>query len=73
MTHQNGNTGASVGAHLDQKLDALKSRMVEVKAQAKAKSNEVLERITTLIKENPLKAVGIAFAAGYITMRLLRR
>lgn len=73
MTPRNGITGSSVGANIDHKLDALKSRMIEVKDQAKAKSNAVLENATNLIKAHPLKAVAIAFAAGYIGMRLLRR
>lgn len=73
MSHRNGITGSTVGANLDHKLDALKSKMVEVKDQAKAKSSAVLERVTGVIKANPLKAVGIAFAAGYIGMRLFRR
>jgi len=29
--------------------------------------------MTDLIKAHPLKAVGIAFGAGYLGMRLLRR
>ena len=73
MTHRNGIAGSTVGANLDQKLDALKSRIVEVKDQAKAKSSAVLERVTDAIKANPLKAVAIAFAAGFFGMRLFRR
>jgi ElaB/YqjD/DUF883 family membrane-anchored ribosome-binding protein len=73
MTHRNGITGSSVGANLDHKLDALKSRMVEVKDQAKAKSSAVFDNATSLIKAHPLKAVAIAFAVGYIGMRLFRR
>jgi ElaB/YqjD/DUF883 family membrane-anchored ribosome-binding protein len=73
MTHRNGITGSSVGSNLDHKLDALKSRVVEVKDQAKAKSTAVIDNVTGLIKANPLKAIGIAFAVGFIGMRLLRR
>ncbi len=73
MTHRNGITGSSVGANIDDKLDALKSRMIEVKDQAKAKGSAVVENATKLIKAHPLKAVAIAFAVGYIGMRLLRR
>ena len=56
-----------------EKVDQLKSRVVEVKDQAMAKGNAVLDRATDFIKENPLKAVGIAFGVGYIGMRLFRR
>lgn len=73
MAHRNGITGSTVGANLDHKLDALKSKMVEVKDQAKAKSSALLDRVTSAIKANPMKAVAIAFAAGYIGMRLFRR
>lgn len=72
-TYRNGTTASSVGSNLDNKLDALKTRVVEVKDQAKAKSTAVIDNVTSLIKANPLKAVGIAFAVGFIGMRLLRR
>ena len=56
-----------------QKADALKARMIEAKDQALRRGNDLLDRVVELIKANPLKAVGIAFAAGFIGMRLFRR
>jgi ElaB/YqjD/DUF883 family membrane-anchored ribosome-binding protein len=56
-----------------QKADALKARMIEAKDQALRRGNDVLDRVVELIKAHPLKAVGIAFATGYLGMRLLRR
>ncbi len=56
-----------------QKADALKSRVIEAKDQAIRRGNDLLDRVVELIKANPLKAVGIAFATGYFGMRLFRR
>lgn len=56
-----------------QRADALKSRVVEAKDQAVRRGGDLLDRTTSLIKDHPLKAVGIAFATGYIGMRLFRR
>lgn len=56
-----------------EKVDHLKTKVVEVKDQAMAKGNAFIDGATDFIKSNPLKAVGIAFAVGYIGMRLFRR
>ena len=56
-----------------QRADALKSRVVDAKDQAVRRGGDLLDRTTSLIKAHPLKAVGIAFATGYIGMRLFRR
>jgi len=56
-----------------QKVDAIKSRVVEAKDQAYTRGSDVLDRTTAMIKAHPLKAVAIAFGAGYIGMRLFRR
>jgi ElaB/YqjD/DUF883 family membrane-anchored ribosome-binding protein len=54
-------------------VEQTKVRVIEVKDQAFAKGNALVERATDMIKAHPLKAVGIAFGAGYIGMRLFRR
>jgi ElaB/YqjD/DUF883 family membrane-anchored ribosome-binding protein len=56
-----------------EKVEHLRSRVVEAKDKAMARGNAFLDRVTELIKAHPLKAVGIAFGAGYIGMRLFRR
>lgn len=56
-----------------QKVDAIKSRVVEAKDQAYTRGTDVLDRTTAMIKAHPLKAIAIAFGAGYIGMRLFRR
>lgn len=56
-----------------QKVDAFKSRVIEAKDQAFTRGSDMLDRTAGMIKAHPLKAVGIAFAAGYLGMRLFRR
>jgi ElaB/YqjD/DUF883 family membrane-anchored ribosome-binding protein len=56
-----------------QRAEALKSRVVEAKDEALRRGGDMLDRVAELIKTHPLKAVGIAFASGYIGMRLFRR
>lgn len=57
----------------EERVAAVKSRVLEVKDQAMSKGNVYVERTNEFIKANPLKAVGIAFGLGYIGMRLFRR
>jgi ElaB/YqjD/DUF883 family membrane-anchored ribosome-binding protein len=55
-----------------QKVDALKNKVVEAKQEAITRGSDILERVTDLIKAHPIKAVAIAFGAGYLGMRLFR-
>ena len=56
-----------------QKVDAIKSKVGEVKDQAFTRGNDVIDRVSEMVRAHPLKAVGIAFGAGYLGMRLFRR
>jgi ElaB/YqjD/DUF883 family membrane-anchored ribosome-binding protein len=56
-----------------QRVDAIKSKVVDVKDQALSRGNDLVERVAEMVKAKPLKAVGIAFGAGYLGMRLFRR
>lgn len=56
-----------------QKVDEIKTKVVEVKDQAITRGSDLLDGATQMIKAHPLKAVAIAFGAGYFGMRLLRR
>jgi ElaB/YqjD/DUF883 family membrane-anchored ribosome-binding protein len=56
-----------------QRAEALKSRVVEAKDAAMRRGGDMLDRVSEMVKANPLKAIGIAFATGYIGMRLFRR
>ena len=84
--NKNGNTGnldsikdnvkENVKNFVDQgqeKVSAIKDRVIDVKDQAVTRGEAVMDRTVELIKANPLKAVGIAFGIGYIGMRLFRR
>lgn len=56
-----------------QKVDAIKTKVVEAKDQAFTRGSDVLDRTAAMIKAHPIKAVAIAFGAGYLGMRLFRR
>ena len=55
------------------KVDAIKTKVVEVRDQAFTRGSDMLDRTTAMIQAHPIKAVAIAFGAGYIGMRLFRR
>lgn len=55
------------------KVDAIKTRVIEVKDQAIDRGESMLVRVSDMIKAHPIKAVAIAFGTGYLGMRLLRR
>ena len=80
----NKNGMTDVGRGVDERLDSIKStvkdvvdqgtqRVVEAKDAALRRGGDALDRVSELIKAHPLKAIGIAFASGYIGMRLFRR
>lgn len=55
-----------------QRAADIKKRALGVKNDAMSRGHAVLDRTSDLIKENPLKAVAIAFGVGYIGMRIFR-
>jgi ElaB/YqjD/DUF883 family membrane-anchored ribosome-binding protein len=55
-----------------QRVDEIKTRIIEVKDQAADKGSAFLGKAEGFIKANPIKAVGLAFGIGYIGMRLFR-
>jgi ElaB/YqjD/DUF883 family membrane-anchored ribosome-binding protein len=62
--------GEQRAAAIKDRAVEMKDRAVEVKDQAFTRGNAILDQATDFIKANPFKAVGIAFAAGYVGMRL---
>jgi ElaB/YqjD/DUF883 family membrane-anchored ribosome-binding protein len=56
-----------------QRVDQLKSKLIDVKDEAVARGGDLITQATNLIKAHPLKSIAIAFGAGFIAMRLLRR
>ena len=55
------------------RVDQLKSKLIDVKDEAVARGGDLLTQATNLIKAHPLKSIAIAFGAGFLGMRLLRR
>lgn len=56
-----------------EKAAELKTKVIDVKDEAVTRGNALLDKATDFIKAHPLPSVGIAFAVGYIGMRLIRR
>jgi len=56
-----------------QRVDAIKNKAASAKDQVLDRGSDLLDRMTAMIKAHPIKAVAIAFGAGYIGMRLFRR
>jgi ElaB/YqjD/DUF883 family membrane-anchored ribosome-binding protein len=56
-----------------QKVDELKTKIVEAKDEAITRGNNLLDRAAEMVRAHPLRSVGIAFGAGYLLMRLFRR
>ena len=56
-----------------QKVGEIKTKVAEARDQAFTRGTDVMDRATAMIKAHPLKAVAIAFGAGYLGMRLFRR
>ena len=57
----------------EERAESIKHRAIEAKDDVMTRGNALIERATDMIKANPLKAVGVAFGAGYLGMRLFRR
>ncbi|HET9621646.1 MAG TPA: hypothetical protein VFP84_09785 [Kofleriaceae bacterium] len=56
-----------------QRVDALKSRLIDVKDEAVSRGGDLLGQATNLIKTHPMKSIAIAFGVGFLAMRLIRR
>jgi ElaB/YqjD/DUF883 family membrane-anchored ribosome-binding protein len=53
-----------------ERADSLKSKAIDVKDQVLSNGKAGIEKTSSLVKEHPLAAIGIAFGVGYITMRI---
>lgn len=51
----------------------LKSKAIDVKDSVFENSEAALKKTSSLIKEHPIAAIGIAFGVGYIAMRMLKK
>ena len=52
-----------------EKAGQLKSKAIDVKDSVLENGKAGIEKTSSLVKEHPLAAIGIAFGVGYITMR----
>jgi ElaB/YqjD/DUF883 family membrane-anchored ribosome-binding protein len=52
---------------------SLRHRAAEVGSQAASGAGSLVDRTTRAIKQHPIAAIGLAFGAGYVVMRLVRR
>lgn len=51
----------------------VKGRVIDVKQQARSKAGSLASRAARVIQDHPIAAIGAAFGAGYLVMRLIRR
>jgi ElaB/YqjD/DUF883 family membrane-anchored ribosome-binding protein len=56
-----------------QRVDAIKSKLIDVKDEAVSRGGDLVSQATSLIKSHPLKSIAIAFGVGFVAMRLIRR
>lgn len=51
----------------------IKERLVDAKDMAFDRGGQALGRVSALVKEHPIAAIGIAFGVGYLAVRMMRR
>ena len=51
----------------------VKGRTIDIEQQASSKASSLASRAARVIQDHPLAAIGVAFGAGYLMMRLIRR
>lgn len=53
-----------------QTIDAVKARVADVADEARTARSKLVDRATQLVQERPFTALGVAFGAGYLAMRI---
>lgn len=56
-----------------ERANQIKDRLADAKDVAFDKGSAALGRVSALIKEHPIAAIGIAFGIGYLAIRMLRK
>ena len=56
-----------------ERANQIKERLADAKDVAFDKGSAALGRVSALIKEHPIAAIGIAFGIGYLAVRMLRK
>lgn len=51
----------------------LKTKAIDAKAAVFENGEVAIRKASSLIKEHPIAAIGIAFGVGYIAMRMLKK
>jgi ElaB/YqjD/DUF883 family membrane-anchored ribosome-binding protein len=51
----------------------VRDRAIAVKQQAHSKAGSLVSRVGRVIHDHPIAGIGVAFGAGYLVMRLIRR
>ncbi len=80
MAMNKNGTAATASEKLDELKDnvrnqagMLKERAVDLKNTVVERGSDTLTKLSDLIKEHPIAAIGVAFGVGYITVRMLRK
>ncbi len=55
------------------RANQIKERLADAKDVAFDKGSAALGRVSALVKEHPIAAIGIAFGIGYLAVRMLRK
>lgn len=56
-----------------ERANQIKERLADAKDVAFDKGSAALGRVSALVKEHPIAAIGIAFGVGYLVVRMLRK
>lgn len=51
----------------------VKGRTIDIKQQTSSKASSLAARAARVIQDHPIAAIGVAFGAGYLVVRLIRR
>ena len=57
----------------EDRANQIKERLADAKDVAFDRGSEALGRVSALVKEHPIAAIGIAFGIGYLAVRMLRK
>jgi ElaB/YqjD/DUF883 family membrane-anchored ribosome-binding protein len=51
----------------------VKGRTIDIQQQTRSKASSLVSRAARVIQDHPIAAIGVAFGAGYLVVRLVRR
>lgn len=56
-----------------ERAGVLKNKAIDVKDTVFESGGKALDRTTSLIKQHPIIALGVAFGVGYLAVRMMRK